>query len=617
MEEISSEGKIEVKWQEDCDSKIRTENNVLLSSPTGSGKTGRFMKWALEKTERPIYITAPIKALSNQRWRELRAEGYNVGLETGDIKFIPEDCDIICCTQEIYDNKYCMESDATLVMDEFHYIFENSDRARAYVDSLYKSKAKNILICSATLGNIDEIRDYIDDVSGRKFFVYDNHERLTDLEYEGFMPKEEIQDALVVAFSQKKCRSIADSLYFSRLIDSSWPRPTEEQLKKIEELSVKYMITNPDLKEKSTMGVAYYFGAMLPKEKLFVEELFENRLIDTVVGTDALALGVNFPVENVVFTQLAKSVNRNSIVTSRNLFEQLAGRAGRKGYFDKGYVCFCDEFVDENGKPIEQYGYETEDLFWDLTDAPNESVSIILTPNIGDVLAGRTTSEEEAEFIVRYSTGQRVVEDEKKSIEKTIDYIKNFDVEKFIINSEFFEKYFEYEYDIMDESKCKPKVKEKIAKRKEELISLGIQQEFYENIGEVYMEEFNPRTNCQLFTDVLVGSSLERLMARYGKSFHDLLQLRKYVNALPKKYRETVDLEGLEKHINDIDFTALHIGEEGITMEEIKALTEGKENPVLLGDVMKTIEVVSAVRENRDNESQRDQSDDTGYGDSH
>ena len=132
----NKEEKLIIQWQQDCDSKISKQNNVLLSSPTGSGKTGRFMKWALDKAERPIYITAPIKALSNQRWRELKAAGFNVGLETGDIKFIPEDCDIICCTQEIYDNKYCNEYDSTLIMDEFHYIFENSDRARAYVDSL-------------------------------------------------------------------------------------------------------------------------------------------------------------------------------------------------------------------------------------------------------------------------------------------------------------------------------------------------------------------------------------------------------------------------------------------------------------------------------------------------
>ena len=73
--------------------------------------------------------------------------------------------------------------------------------------------------------------------------------------------------------------------------------------------------------------MAGYYGRLLPKEKLLIEECFEKGLIDTVVGTDALAMGVNFPVENVIFTQLAKYYEGP---ISKNLFDQISGRAGRK-----------------------------------------------------------------------------------------------------------------------------------------------------------------------------------------------------------------------------------------------------------------------------------------------
>ena len=157
-----------VEWQKECLEEIKDKNNVILCSPTGSGKTTVFLEWAKQKGNKPIFITSPIKVLSNQRYRELVAQGFVVGLETGDIKNVPKNCDFICCTQEIYTDKYTEQEEATLIVDEFHYIFEDNDRARAYIDALHDSKAKNILICSATLGDVEKLKNYIDRVSRKR-----------------------------------------------------------------------------------------------------------------------------------------------------------------------------------------------------------------------------------------------------------------------------------------------------------------------------------------------------------------------------------------------------------------------------------------------------------------
>ena len=188
------------KWQKKCIDEINDKNNVILSSPTGSGKTKVFLEWAENKKERPIIITSPIKALSNQRYRELVERGYKVALETGDIKNIPEHYDYLCVTQEIYTNKYVDREDVTVILDEFHYIFENSDRARAYVDGLYKSKAKSLLLCSATFGNIKEFKKYIEKIAGREFSVFENYERITDMHFGGDIELHNIENALVIAF---------------------------------------------------------------------------------------------------------------------------------------------------------------------------------------------------------------------------------------------------------------------------------------------------------------------------------------------------------------------------------------------------------------------------------
>lgn len=175
-----------------------------------------FLEWALKKKERPIFITAPIKALSNQRYRELKNLGYEVGLETGDIQIVPKNSEFICCTQEIYTNKYINKKDTTLIIDEFHYIFENQDRARTYIDALNNSKSTNIFICSATLGNLNTVKEYIDKVSKRDFYLYENTERLTKLIYKGKINKDEIQNALVIAFSKNNCHTIAYNILNKR-----------------------------------------------------------------------------------------------------------------------------------------------------------------------------------------------------------------------------------------------------------------------------------------------------------------------------------------------------------------------------------------------------------------
>lgn len=426
----------DVNWQEVCLQAIENETNVILSSDTGSGKTRVFKQWALKKQERPIFITAPIKALSNQRYRELLDEGFNVGIETGDVKNVPENCDFICCTQEIYTNKYANIENATLIVDEFHYIFENSDRARTYIDALHNSKAKNILLCSATLGDIDKLQEYVNRVSGRDFMKYRNDSRLTSLHFVGDVSQDEIEDSLVVTFSRNNIN------YILQQLSSSREEQDDEIVAKITGMAREDKIDNNDIIENAKKGLAGYYGGLLPKEKFFIEKCFEQGLIDTVVGTDALALGVNFPAQNVIFAQLAKYYEGP---ISKNLFDQLAGRAGRKGYFDEGFVYYCSEFSDQ----LEAWGYDTKGLFEYLLEAPNEDISIVLTPNIKDILLEKATIEQEAEFIHEFSTESMEKQEILEEISQITSYIKNDAFEQQV--DRLVMDHFGFDYDDDDE----------------------------------------------------------------------------------------------------------------------------------------------------------------------
>ena len=547
------------RWQKKCFESISNEDNVILSSPTGSGKTRVFLEWAGSKNERPIIITSPIKALSNQRYRELVEKGYKVALETGDVKNIPEDYDYLCCTQEIYTNKYIDKENVTVIFDEFHYIFENPDRARAYVDGLHKSKAKNLLLCSATFGNIKEFEKYIEKISGRKFYVFENHERITDMHFGGDIELHNIEKALVIAFSKDGIDRAVELLRTVR------DKQSPEIIEKIKILSEKYKVSGDRVLKDLFFGIAKYHGAMLPKQKMFIEKCFEDGLIDTVVGTDALALGVNFPIENVVFAQLAKYYEGP---ISKNLFDQLSGRAGRKGYFDKGNVYYSSQL----GMMIECRDYKVGDLYEKNLQKKNESISIELTPRIKDILDKKVSIADEVDYIAKYSTINVNKEEVSENIHETIDSIySSFKSNVLKIMSDL----------IYEEIGRRPNLNNLdfptrlYSKMYESLMTH--ENEYCDNIAKVYFEEYSPEINAKLFTKILCGIESDKIIEDmcYSNGYVDflsMLQFQKYINNLPVQYRKgfgkvVTMIHDIDDSI-DIEFPKLEVVNE--IAEELK-----------------------------------------------
>jgi superfamily II RNA helicase len=137
-------------WQKEAAGRIKNKN-AILSAPTGSGKTKVAYVWAglIDENEKNIYnneqriiFTAPIKALSNERYLDLKKMGFDVGLETGDFKK-NTDANIICCTQEIYTRKYAALPNQKVIIDEFHYISTDPQRARSYIDGIKNTNPKS------------------------------------------------------------------------------------------------------------------------------------------------------------------------------------------------------------------------------------------------------------------------------------------------------------------------------------------------------------------------------------------------------------------------------------------------------------------------------------------
>ncbi|MBR1657621.1 MAG: DEAD/DEAH box helicase [Synergistaceae bacterium] len=493
------------------------DSNAVLSAPTGSGKTLVAYLWAgiinlngeinADPEARRIIFTAPIKALSNERYLDLRRMGLDVGLETGDFKR-NEGANIICCTQEIYTMKYARVPNQKLIVDEFHYIFTDSSRARNYIDGIKNTDPDTqILVMSATLGGVKNVGKYLSEICQRDFVIHAGRKRITELIYQPNDPVKihEIHDALVFLFSQRGVVYLAD------MISRTRKRIPPENVKRLDELAkiLEVKRTLPFLYK----GVGIYHGSMLPKEKLLVESAFRERLLDVVCGTNALALGVNLPAQYVIFAQLVNYYNYMPI--TRNEFLQMAGRAGRKGLFDPGYVTFLKDSEFECGH------FRTGVIFRQLMAKESEHAVIRLSPSYGRLLRKQVLIEDEAEYIAEYSLPSRTVDD------------------------------------VLREMNAGMKKIHVLAKR---IVRKGSREKFLKILAEIWYDEMEIEENLEmarLFLDEGNPSALmaAKLIVQYERNYlQALLKIKRFANRLPSNRRFRL-MDELNNTVNNIDPT--------------------------------------------------------------
>lgn len=162
-------------FQRNACERLEAGRSVLVAAPTGSGKTtvAEFAVYlARRERDAKIFYTAPIKALSNQKFHEL-CEEYGedeVGLLTGDVN-IRGNAPIVVMTTEVLRNMIYADSDALsdlafVVLDEVHYL---GDRFRGAVWEeiiLHLPKSVRLVSLSATVSNAEEFGDWMHAVRG-------------------------------------------------------------------------------------------------------------------------------------------------------------------------------------------------------------------------------------------------------------------------------------------------------------------------------------------------------------------------------------------------------------------------------------------------------------------
>jgi len=375
---------------------INNGHSVIVSAPTGAGKTAiaeHVIEECIANKTRVIY-TAPIKALSNQKFRDFQAKYPELtGILTGDVSINPH-APILIMTTEIFRNKILtepssLEDYAWVIFDEIHYI-DDYERGTVWEESLiFLPKHMKLLALSATIPNIEEFADWIQSIHQRSVkvviensrpvplhlfyqcegqFVDDLHKlkrfsrnskdkyyfrrgrRFVKDRAHGAKPnrldtlihhleREDKLPCIYFAFGRRRCEYLADEMGSFDFLSSD---ERDRICAMYEDLCGHFELKG----EKSALmmyplierGIAFHHAGMLPTLKEVIERLFTSRLIKVIFTTETFALGINMPARTVAFDELRKFYGSFYANLRTRDFYQMAGRAGRRGIDKEGFV---------------------------------------------------------------------------------------------------------------------------------------------------------------------------------------------------------------------------------------------------------------------------------------
>ena len=382
------------RFQEEAIYAIDRSHSVVVTAPTGAGKTviAEYVVETCIRMGRRVIYTAPIKALSNQKYRDFYQQyGDAIGIVTGDVT-LNASAQVLLMTTEIFRNTIFdditrLEGIEYVIFDEIHYI-NDIERGTVWEESIIFAPQHIKFVClSATIPNIGQFAEWMRSVRDGKIEVVEDTERPVPLEHRLYLEgygignigslrgiREEIDIAgfhnqsvdgivaskfpdivradlvqhiqkkhrlpcLYFCFSRKGCVQNAEHYASHNFLA---PKDRDEILRTFDSLCARYSIRGEknieDFRRLVSKGVVYHHAGMLPTLKEVVEHLFASGQIQLLFTTETFAVGINMPVCTAVFDSLEKYDGVNFRYLKTREYHQMAGRAGRRGIDSVGYV---------------------------------------------------------------------------------------------------------------------------------------------------------------------------------------------------------------------------------------------------------------------------------------
>ncbi|MHC4955361.1 MAG: DEAD/DEAH box helicase [Planctomycetota bacterium] len=379
---------------------IDAGRSVIVAAPTGAGKT-LVADYAIEEAflrGKRIVYTAPIKALSNQKFRDFREEhGDDVGIMTGDVTIHPEAPLLIMTTEvfrnTIFESPERLEHVDFVVFDEVHYI-DDRDRGTVWEESiLYAPEHIRIVALSATIPNVEQLAGWIRKTRDCEIDVVEEHERPVPLHHlfyirdvgprelqqlkgvlhkpvhkrrfrrEGaprhpipYVVKEGWLPALYFAFSRRDCEKLCERQ--ARMSDLLSKEERRVVLAAFDDLARRYEVDRQPgtnyLRDMAMRGSLYHHAGLLPIYKELVERMFTDGHVKMLFTTETFALGVNMPAKCVIFDNLRKFDGIDVRYMKTRDYLQMAGRAGRQGMDTEGLVLSRVRLDDANWAALQR-----------------------------------------------------------------------------------------------------------------------------------------------------------------------------------------------------------------------------------------------------------------------
>uniref|UniRef100_A0A8D2IV13 Exosome RNA helicase MTR4 n=1 Tax=Varanus komodoensis TaxID=61221 RepID=A0A8D2IV13_VARKO len=323
---------------------VDNNQSVLVSAHTSAGKTvcaEYAIALALREKQRVIF-TSPIKALSNQKYREMYEEFQDVGLMTGDVTINPTASCLVMTTEilrsMLYRGSEVMREVAWVIFDEIHYM-RDSERGVVWEETIILLPDNvHYVFLSATIPNARQFAEWICHLHKQvQFYIKAPVKKISKQELFPVSYGRSCRGQKVYActffLSDEEKRMVEE--VFNNAIDC-----LSDEDKKLPQ--VEHVL--PLLKR----GIGIHHGGLLPILKETIEILFSEGLIKALFATETFAMGINMPARTVLFTSARKFDGKDFRWITSGEYIQMSGRAGRRGMDDRGIVILM---VDEKMSP--------------------------------------------------------------------------------------------------------------------------------------------------------------------------------------------------------------------------------------------------------------------------